>query len=206
MPVNHIANVPIKPAYIRSRLRSFNNQLLKGLSAARMECLVKQIFDSTQRIGHITDLRNTVHNRLCTDATRDDFNPLRAAAYHSQQGNMDEAFWLVFLATHMGEDEAKTGWRLVKDVYCGLGNAVRWDWKSICSDPNGFRQWLKANKMCCRKTAGSATTENMNRFLMNTRVEPLHPILTGLGLHIITCISSTVIVKMESILPAYCST
>ena len=151
MPITDTAIVPIKPAYIRSKLRSFNNHLLKGHSAARLECLVKQIADSTQRINHITNLRNTIHSPICTDATREDFNPLKAAAYHSQNGNVDEAFWLVFLATHFGEDEHQSGHRLVKDVYCGLGNAVRWDWKRICSDPNGFRQWLKSNKDVLQK-------------------------------------------------------
>jgi len=151
MPVTHNDIVSIKPNHIRAKLRLFNNHLLKGHSVARMECLAKQIADSTQRISHITNLRNTAHSPFCTDATRNDFNPLKAAAFHSQHGNIDEAFWLVFLATHFGEDENKTGWRLVKDVYCGLGNTVHWDWERICSDPNGFRQWLKSNKDILRK-------------------------------------------------------
>ena len=58
---------------------------------------------------------------------------------------MEEAHWLVFLATHFGK-HLQDGWRLTADVYGRLNDGGRWDWKTITGDPIAFRVWLAANQ------------------------------------------------------------
>jgi len=70
------------------------------------------------------------------------FDPERAVAHHMQQGNVDEAGWLIFLMTNFGRPV--TGWRRLKDVYGRLG-AGTWDWASVIADPNAFYDWIAAN-------------------------------------------------------------
>ncbi len=135
-------------ATIKAKLVSFEkNKNLPGINTiAKLDCFTRHIVDSIKRIQLITDIRDKIQSQDSIDVTRNNFNPLKAAIYHKQHGNIDEAFWLVFLATHFGEDEKKTKWRWVQDVYSGLGGEVCWDWKKTSIDPNSFRTWLDANK------------------------------------------------------------
>jgi len=142
------ANTIVTPHLIREKLISFNEKIaLPGItSRARLECLLNQINDSVKRINRITDIRNTIHNTSCIDPADKDFNPLIAASYYRQQNKIDEAFWLVFLAIHFGEDENGTKWNHVRNVYYGLSNAPYWTWEKVSRDINGFRHWLQINK------------------------------------------------------------
>ncbi|MGP8217095.1 MAG: hypothetical protein ACLQQ4_16115 [Bacteroidia bacterium] len=135
-------------ATIKAKLTSFKKKRsLPGINTpATLDCFARHIVDSIKRIQMVTDIRDEIQSPDSIDATRGDFNPIKAATYHKQHGNIDEAFWLVFLATHFGEDEKKTKWRWVQDVYCGLGHGIFWNWKKTSADPNGFRRWLELNK------------------------------------------------------------
>jgi hypothetical protein len=135
-------------ADIKEKIISYKKRInLPGINTdAKLDCFTRHIADSIKRIQLITDIRDEIQNLDSIDITRNDFNPLKAALYHKQHGNIDEAFWLVFLATHFGEDEKKTKWHWVQDVYSGLGHKVYWDWKKTSADPNGFRKWLDINK------------------------------------------------------------
>jgi alpha-glutamyl/putrescinyl thymine pyrophosphorylase-like protein len=54
---------------------------------------------------------------------------------------IDEAFWLIFLATHFGK-HPKHGWRRLQDVYSGLGSGT-WTWQRTSANPAAFRSWLQ---------------------------------------------------------------
>ena len=94
---------------------------------------------------------------------------------HHRQGNIDEAFWLVFLSVHFGKNR-RTGWRLARDLDGALGTAPIWDWSSVSGDPQAFRRWLAAHRATLEGADGvvrtSAITESI-RALMH--------ILTGTG-------------------------
>ncbi|MGH9895455.1 MAG: hypothetical protein ACREA0_26415, partial [bacterium] len=71
-----------------------------------------------------------------------------------RQGQIDEAFWLVFLSVYFGKNR-RTGWRLARDVYGGFGSGL-WDWVRISSRPEDFRQWLAAHQATLRGGDGIA--------------------------------------------------
>jgi hypothetical protein len=74
------------------------------------------------------------------------FDPLKAAILHQTAGDLDEACWLVFLSVHFGKN-LRTGWRLVQDVYGGLGVPTPWSWDRISRNPRQFRQWLSKKEV-----------------------------------------------------------
>jgi len=104
-------------------------------------CFIKQIIDSIRRIKFVEVIRESEHSAFYADASDERFDPLKAAVWYKKRGNLDEAFWLVFLSIHFGKN-IKTGWGLTRNVYGGLGHPMFWDWPTVSSDPAGFRQWL----------------------------------------------------------------
>lgn len=130
---------------IEQKLSTYKSRSLSGItSAVAKDCLIKQIIDSIRRIEYVTVIRDKDLTEGVIDPNNEGFNPIKAASWHRQAGNIDEAFWLIFLSTHFGKN-LRTGWNLVKDVYGKLGTSPFWDWDSVSQDPIGFRVWLNAN-------------------------------------------------------------
>jgi Alpha-glutamyl/putrescinyl thymine pyrophosphorylase clade 3 len=133
---------------LASALQSFQQQKLPlpGIrSSACRDALIEQIIESIHRIKYIELMRKRDISPLRPNPTSDLFDPLKAAVFHQRQGNLDEAFWLVFLSVHFGKNR-RTGWRLARDVYGALGTAPVWDWARASASPQTFRRWLAANR------------------------------------------------------------
>jgi hypothetical protein len=109
------------------------------------ECFVAQVIDSVRRVKYYFTIgsRDISENRI--NPVSHAFDPLRAAIFHKQRGNINEAFWLAFLSVHFGRN-LQTRWRLLTDVYRGLGNSIRWDWDTIVGHVGEFREWLDASE------------------------------------------------------------
>ena len=114
------------------------------LPDGRFDTLIKQLIESRRRIEFVHHIRDSNLSPSRADPNDPIFDPLRAAILHHRKGDYDEAFWLVFLATHFGK-HVKQGWRLVRDIYGKLGQG-RWSWDTVKSDPAAFRTWLHANQ------------------------------------------------------------
>jgi hypothetical protein len=128
-----------------------NARRLPGIQAqARRRAFLDQLFDSIHRIQFIEqgvlcrrgEPRDLDPNRA--NPASDMFDPIRAAAIRASQGEHDEACWFVFLFAHFGKN-LRTGYRLARDVYGGLGKGLVWDWASTSANPEAFRRWLAAN-------------------------------------------------------------
>jgi hypothetical protein len=62
-------------------------------------------------------------------------------------GDLDEVFWLAFLAGHFGRPTAGSSSRDTTGIFlCAFGTAPRWTWSHISSDPESFRKWLNEEK------------------------------------------------------------
>jgi hypothetical protein len=57
-----------------------------------------------------------------------------------RKGELDEAFWLVFLSTHFGK-HVKYGWGLTRAIYGG-SNGETWTWKRVSENVDAFRSWM----------------------------------------------------------------
>jgi len=104
---------------------------------------LEQVVESIRRVEFLQATRDHGISQSRQDPNRESFDPLRAAMLYQDAGNLDEAFWLVFLSVHFGKHR-RTGWRLTRDIYGALGGTA-WTWHRISADPSRFRPWLAAN-------------------------------------------------------------
>lgn len=123
--------IPRDPALareIREKLVAFDRDqiVLPGIrQRAHLDCLLAQVVDSVRRVKYVEVIRDKQLSIGITDPNNLIFDPLRAAAWHRQQGHLEEAFWLVFLLTHFGKNK-RTGWRLAQEVYKGGNPQAPW--------------------------------------------------------------------------------
>jgi alpha-glutamyl/putrescinyl thymine pyrophosphorylase-like protein len=120
-----------------------HHKLLGIANAANRNALVLQMIASLRRLDYTRLIKSRDITPHRADPKSDLFEPERAAALLARNGKTDEAIWLIFLATHFGQ-HGKHGWRLLREVYSGLGGGV-WSWSRVSADPSQFRAWLKQN-------------------------------------------------------------
>ncbi|GAB3741842.1 alpha-glutamyl/putrescinyl thymine pyrophosphorylase clade 3 protein [Spirosoma lituiforme] len=133
---------------LKEKLIDFSHHIhMPGINTTQnLECLIKQIVDSVRRIKYISLIKENVYKSAhIADPNYSHFDPIKAAIWHKNQGNIDEAFWLIFLFVHFGK-HAVNEWKLVKDIYGQLGSGQLWDWEAINNEPNLFRAWLNQNQ------------------------------------------------------------
>lgn len=122
---------------------SADQQQLAGVANSTARTVfVRQLIDSLHRVEYPRKLLERLPSPRRTDPGDEEFfDPIRAAVFHAQQGNHDEACWMVFLFVTYGKGK-HTGWRLIRDIYGRLGQGGRWDWAAAAADPAGMAQWI----------------------------------------------------------------
>jgi hypothetical protein len=140
-------------ATLSSRLQSFDERKhrLPGIrSAAAQETFLEQLLESTHRVRYIEVIRDRPLSNLRMDPDSELFDPFKAAILKQRAGELEEAFWLVFLFVHFGKN-SRGGWRYAREVYGRVGESGIWDWKSVSANPARFRKWLEAHKNFLRR-------------------------------------------------------
>lgn len=133
---------------IESGLIAYDKQhrRLPGIqSKAHRDAFIEQIVESVHRVTYPSVIAGRNISPLRANPSSELFDPLKAALLQQRAGQIDEAFWLVFLFVHFGK-HLRTGWRLARDVYGSLGKGAPWTWGRVSADPKAFRAWLSANK------------------------------------------------------------
>ncbi len=133
---------------IKESIRNFSRvrHPLPGVeSEANCNALCKQLVSSIHRIKYIHRIRERDISPTRIDPKSEFFDPIKAAIFHHREGNLEEAFWLVFLSVHFGKHK-RDGWRLTRDVYGRLGDNRHWNWSNVSSNPQSFRRWLGKNQ------------------------------------------------------------
>lgn len=115
--------------------------------------LAWQIVASLRREDYYRVVQAKTVSANRADPNHPSFDAERAVAYHMQQGDVDEAGWLVFLMTHFAR-HLETNWRRLQDVYGALGTG-KWDWATVSANPNEFFAWLDANWQHVRGAFGN---------------------------------------------------
>jgi hypothetical protein len=127
---------------------------LHGLpNAASVEALTMQFIASLRREDYYRCVQTKPVSARRADPNDLSFDAERAVAFHMQQGNADEAGWLIFLMTHFAR-RSDTRWLRLQDVYGQLGNGI-WDWPAVTANPAAFYQWLAANWQNIRGAFGN---------------------------------------------------
>ncbi|ASL43982.1 hypothetical protein bAD24_I10850 [Burkholderia sp. AD24] len=144
MPKNPLLANPGLAKELDKKLRGyrFNGKPLLGIpTQAERDALVAQMVDSVARINFVKRIaeRPISPERLDPKEVKM-FDPLRAAIQHMRVGNIDEAFWLVFLFVHCGKHATK-GYGLLRMVYGAFQDKFVWTWERFTQNPN-FAVWL----------------------------------------------------------------
>jgi hypothetical protein len=143
---------------VRPRDRELANQLTAGLenfdktrrglpglrNAERRNVFLEQLLESIHRVKFVEAIGARDLSDSRADPNSELFDPLKAAILHKRRGNIEEAFWLVFLFVHFGK-HARAGWRYAREIYGRLGGEGLWNWASTSADPAAFRAWLRAH-------------------------------------------------------------
>jgi len=116
---------------------------LPGLSSeAALDTLVAQMVDSVARINYVKVIaQRPISIRRLDPKDAAMFDPLRAAIHHMRAGNIDEAFWLVFLFVHCGKHLTE-GYSLLRMIYGAFNDRFTWTWERFSKRPNDFSIWL----------------------------------------------------------------
>lgn len=118
-----------------------HNMPLQGVAPfENMLAFVWQLIDSIQRVSYVQVVRARPISASRADPQSPFFDPIRAAVALSA-GQSEEAFWLVFLATHCGRN-LRTEWRLAAELY-GASEAVPWRWARVQNDPQAYADWVQ---------------------------------------------------------------
>jgi len=104
------------------------------------DTLAWQMVASLRRLDYTRLLKQRPIDPARADPASPLFDPERAAILYARNGKLDEAIWLVFLATHFGK-HARSGWQRLREVYAG-SNGRQWTWAAYSADPAAFRRWL----------------------------------------------------------------
>ena len=102
---------------LAGRLRAFaRTRPLPGIrDHANREAFLEQLVESIRRIEYISLVRTRNVSHLRADPSSNLFDPLKAAVLRQRQGQIDEAFWLVFLSVYFGKSW-RTGWPLERSI------------------------------------------------------------------------------------------
>ncbi|WFU10350.1 hypothetical protein QA646_05690 [Rhizobium sp. CB3090] len=112
-----------------------------GTAAAR-ETLAMQFIASLRREDYYRLIQRKDVDPRKADPNSGVFDPERAVAYHMQNGDVEEAAWLVFLMTEFARPVS--GWQRLEDVYGKLGAGI-WDWGTINANPQTMIDWMAQN-------------------------------------------------------------
>jgi hypothetical protein len=105
--------------------------------------LAAQLVDSIRRIKYVETISARARSPNLHTPYSGSFQPLSGAAVLNKAGLTDEAYWLVYLATHFGKHK-HDGWNLVEDFYGNFGQGGIWDWKNASEDPDAIAMCLAA--------------------------------------------------------------
>lgn len=168
---------------LRDGLEQYEQDIcaLKGISNVKYrDTLVRQLVESLRRIRYITRISQRDVSNERANPSSDLFDPERAAVLRKQQGQIDEAFWLIFLSIHFGKN-LRTEWRLVRDIYGRLGDGSNWDWTQVSADPKLFSKWLSTNLVTLKGGDGVKRTFGNHRKYQS--LNPYSPTGTGAAIN-----------------------
>lgn len=141
-----------------------NNHPLVGIrEPQRRDAFIEQLLESMRRVRYVAVIRERQLSSSVADPSSDAFDPIKAAIFQHRCGNVDEAFWLLFLFVHFGK-HARTEWRYVRDVYGRLDGGGRWDWQSTSSSPSHFREWLAQHQLEMKTKSGHGGFGNHRKY------------------------------------------
>lgn len=108
------------------------------------DTLIRQMIASLRRTEYIRFLDRRAHSPRRSDPHDEIFDPIIAAHTLRNEGRLDEAVWIVFLATQFGK-HAVDGWKLCANILGSFGHGPIWTKAEYGARPQDFEAMLDAN-------------------------------------------------------------
>lgn len=122
-----------------------NEHPLPGISEpVTRDILIAQIIESERRQKYVNHVRFHGSDGTSADPHTTSFNPLYATVFQANNGNFDEACWIIFLATHFGKN-SKHQWGLCRNFYGRLGEQPIWSWDQAVTNQDALFNWIDMN-------------------------------------------------------------
>lgn len=119
---------------------------LDGLATeSRLECLVQHVISSERRNRYLKVIQTREIASSATIPFSGSFDPIKASVAYARAGDLDNAYWLVFLITHFGRHRVGE-WRYLEETFGRINGEGLWNWQAVSHDPIGFRVWLGENR------------------------------------------------------------
>jgi hypothetical protein len=137
---------------------------LVGLTnEARRSVLAAQILDSIRRIEYLNAVSARSKSSALHTPYSGSFEPFGGAAVLHKAGAVDDAYWLIYLATHFGKHK-DDGWNLTEDIYGRFGQGGVWDWTAASQNPQAVLRWLATVHPGLTRTGRSRRFGNHRKF------------------------------------------
>lgn len=104
--------------------------------------LILQILDSIRRIKYLQLKSARARSASLHTPFSGSFEPLSGSVVLQKHGHLDDAYWLVYLATHFGKHK-DDGWNLTEDFYGRFGEGGVWDWATASCRPEAVAEWIE---------------------------------------------------------------
>lgn len=130
---------------ISSLLDTFSREKfhLHGLTSAELKhVLILQIIDSIRRVEYLRLTSMRAKSASLFTPYSGSFEPFGGSAALLKKQRTDDAYWLVYLATHFGKHKID-GWNLLEDFYGRFRQGGSWTWSQASADPFAIANWLK---------------------------------------------------------------
>lgn len=111
------------------------------VGAAERRACAEQLVSSIRRVEYVRGLTTRKLDARRADPSHDLFDPLMGAALAIRRGDVDEGWWLTFLATHFGK-HIVDGWQLARDFYGAFGTRPTWTWSEVSQHHDQLDAWL----------------------------------------------------------------
>jgi hypothetical protein len=122
-----------------------NGRLAGASTDQRKTALAWQVVDALRRVEFVRQLSRKDISPNRKDPSSPQFDPIRAAVLYRHEGNVEEAYWLIFLSTHFGKN-LRHGWSTTREVYSGGNSQAPWTFQRIQANVDSFIRWLAANE------------------------------------------------------------
>lgn len=131
---------------LESQLMAFHRDAMPLTGIVPVEnrlSFIWQLIDSIQRVEYVATVRSRPIAPSRLNPNSEFFDPIRAAILLTDD-DPEEAFWLVFLATHCGRN-LDTEWLLARELY-GMDETAPWTWTRVSSKPTAYAKWLEQRR------------------------------------------------------------
>lgn len=152
------------------KLREFSGKrqpLIGVRNEAAAWCLVQQIEESKRRDEYVQWLLAHRINPASTDPLSPSFDPIKCAISFTRAREIDDACWMVFLATYFGR-HLSLKWLLCGEIYGG-GDGRLWTWSRVTTSTGEFAQWISDYKSVVRMRRTSTGFGNHRKYESLTR-------------------------------------